>query len=251
MTRTRTGRLFGAVECVFGARRPMGGDRRGGVGGMDAEWCAWGSWDGPERGRVQICHKGAPRRNRWREEARNINDSLPALRVDRGLCGRFGQTSPRAPRGAHGPGGGRGGRPDRPGGPTGAPLSNVQHSRKRPEKGRGCAAPEPGRLFRGGFEDVGREDRGGGLLGSPPGASVGSGAAGSAGRVPGAARAASGAVPAPRPRFASITHLAWWDDVSHVVTRPGRRDAHSAPGNDGRTTVVQRNASGPHRRAPP
>ena len=109
----------------------------------------------------------------------------------------------------------------------------------------------PGRLFRGGFEDVGREDRGGGLLGSPPGASVGSGAAGSAGRVPGAARAASGAVPAPRPRFASITHLAWWDGVSHVVTRPGRRDAHSAPGNDGRTTVVQRNASGPNRRAPP
>ena len=207
MTRTRTGRLFGAVECVFGARRPMGGDRRGGVGGMDAEWCAWGSWDGPERGRVQICHKGAPRRNRRREEARNINDSLPALRVDRGLCGRFGQTSPRAPRGAHGPGGGRGGRPDRPGGPTGAPLSNVQHSRKRPEKGRGCAAPEPGRLFRGGFEDVGREDRGGGLLGSPPSASVGSGAAGSAGAVvgggPGGVGGGSGAPPPLRPDSAS------------------------------------------------
>jgi len=33
--------------------------------------------------------------------------------------------------------------------------------------------------------------------------------------------------------------------------RPGRRDAHSALENDGWTTVVQRNASGPHRRAPP
>ena len=70
-------------------------------------------------------------------------------------------------------------------------------------------------------------------------------------RSSGAVRAASGAVPAPRPRFAPIAHLAWRDGVSHVVTRPGRRDAHSAPGNDGRTTVVQRNASGPHRRAPP
>ena len=49
-----------------------------------------------------------------------------------------------------------------------------------------------------------------------------SGAAGSAGRVPGAARAAAGEVPAPRPRFASIAHLAWWDGVSHVVTRPAR-----------------------------
>ena len=42
----------------------------------------------------------------------------------------------------------------------------------------------------------------------------------------GAARAAAGAVPAPRPRFASIAHLAWWDGVSHVVTRPGSRARH-------------------------
>ena len=53
-------------------------------------WDAWGSWDGPERGRVRICCKGAPRRDRPREEARNINVSLPALRLDRGLCNRFG-----------------------------------------------------------------------------------------------------------------------------------------------------------------
>ena len=50
----------------------------------------------------------------------------------------------------------------------------------------------------------------------------GAGAAGSASRAPGAARAAAGEVPAPRPRFASIVHLAWWDGVSHVVTRPTR-----------------------------
>ena len=49
-----------------------------------------------------------------------------------------------------------------------------------------------------------------------------SGASGSAGRASGAVRAAAGAVPAPRPRFASIAHLAWWDGVSHVVTRPVR-----------------------------
>ena len=39
----------------------------------DAGWCWWGSWGGPRRGRVQICHKGVSRRDRPREEARNIN----------------------------------------------------------------------------------------------------------------------------------------------------------------------------------
>ena len=42
----------------------------------------------------------------------------------------------------------------------------------------------------------------------------------------GAVRTAAGAVPAPRPRFTSITHLAWWDGVSHVVTHPGSRARH-------------------------
>ena len=46
-------------------------------------------------------------------------------------------------------------------------------------------------------------------------------------RSSGAVRAASGAVPAPRPRFAPIAHLAWRDGVSHVVTRPGSRARHS------------------------
>ena len=69
---------------------------------------------------------------------------------------------------------------------------------------------------------------------SPPGAAVGSGAAGSAGRASGAVRAASGVVPAPHPRFASITHLAWWNGVSHVVTHPGPR----APGVADRKSVV-------------
>ena len=39
---------------------------------------------GPGRGRVQICHKGVSRRDRPRAEARNINDSLSALRRDGG-----------------------------------------------------------------------------------------------------------------------------------------------------------------------
>ena len=56
---------------------------------------------GPGRGRVRICHKGVSRRDRPRAEARNINDSLSALRRDGGLCNRFGQTAPpRAPGGA-------------------------------------------------------------------------------------------------------------------------------------------------------
>ena len=65
-----------------------------------SEWCWWDSWDDPGRGRVQICHKGAPRRDRPRMKPRNINDSLPVFRLDSGLCGRFGQLAPsRAPWG--------------------------------------------------------------------------------------------------------------------------------------------------------
>ena len=60
-------------------------------GWTGAAWCWWGSWDDPGRERVQICHKGAPRRYRPRRKARNINDSSRTLRLDPGLCGRFGQ----------------------------------------------------------------------------------------------------------------------------------------------------------------
>ena len=75
---------------------------------------------GPRRGRVRICCKGAPRRDRPRRKARNINDSLRASRRDPGLCNRFGQTAPRGPRERRrGPGGDHGGR--RPGLRTGAP----------------------------------------------------------------------------------------------------------------------------------
>ena len=92
-------------------------------GRAGAGWCGWGSWGGPGRGRVQICHKGAPGRDRSGEEARNINDSPPVLRCDPGLCNRFGQTTPpRAREGRRGPDGDRGGRPDRPGGPAGASV---------------------------------------------------------------------------------------------------------------------------------
>ena len=53
------------------------------------------------RGHVRICCKGTPSRDRRREEARDINDSLRAPRRDRGLCNRFGQPAPpRSPRGA-------------------------------------------------------------------------------------------------------------------------------------------------------
>ena len=83
---------------------------RGGAGGANVKsilfvdlstrprWGGWGSWDGLRRGLVQICHKGAPRRSRPREEARNINDSLRAPRLDPGLCGRFGQPGSPRPR---------------------------------------------------------------------------------------------------------------------------------------------------------
>ena len=60
-------------------------------------------WDGvesgPNRVPVRICCKGAPGRDRPRRKARNINDSLSALRLDRGLCNRFGQPAPPRPLG--------------------------------------------------------------------------------------------------------------------------------------------------------
>ena len=46
---------------------------------------------------VQICCKGAPGRDRRREEARNTNDSPRALRRDPGLCNRFGQLDTAGP----------------------------------------------------------------------------------------------------------------------------------------------------------
>ena len=49
-----------------------------------------------------------------------------------------------------------------------------------------------------------------------------------------------------RPRSAPTARPAWWDGVSHVVTRPARLDHLRAVGPPGsRNTVVQRNASGP------
>ena len=84
-----------------GQSPPLAGACRG---GMLARWCGWGSWDDSGRAFVQICCKGAPGRDRPREEARNINDSPPAPRRDRGLCNRFGQTMPprASRRGAEG-----------------------------------------------------------------------------------------------------------------------------------------------------
>ena len=90
-------------------------------------------------------------------------------------------------------------------------------------RGRPSASPGVMRgVVEGGGAGAGRD----GPPGSPPGASGALGAAGSASRAPGAARAAAGEVPAPRPRFAPIAHLAWWDGVSHAVTHPGSRDRH-------------------------
>ena len=76
------------------SRRRAGGDRRSGAERTGAGWYVWGSWGGPGRGRVQICHKDAPDRDRPRTKARNINDSLSAFRRDQSLCSRFGQPAP-------------------------------------------------------------------------------------------------------------------------------------------------------------
>ena len=112
-------------------------------------WGGWGSCGESGRGCVQICRKGAPRRDRRRTEARNINASSRALRLDTGLCGRFGQTAPpRAPGGASWAGA--------PAGPTGssrrAPVPRVSRVPRVP---RGCRPlraimpiPTPGHRLR-------------------------------------------------------------------------------------------------------
>ena len=71
-----------------------GPDRLSDGNGRARRWCAWSSWGGPGRGRVQICCKGAPGREKRRMKARNINGSSREPRLDPGLCNRFGQTAP-------------------------------------------------------------------------------------------------------------------------------------------------------------
>ena len=71
-----------------------GPDRLSGGNGRARRRRAWGSWGGPGRGRVQICCKGVPGREKWRMKARNINGSSREPRLDPGLCNRFGQTAP-------------------------------------------------------------------------------------------------------------------------------------------------------------
>ena len=107
-----------------------------------ARWDMWDSWDGLGRGRVQICCKGAPGRDRPREEARNINDSPPALRLDPGLCNRFGQTAPPRPPGRDGleSDGDRHGRPTRehvtqPARSSGNPRARTSSRRARGSSG--------------------------------------------------------------------------------------------------------------------
>ena len=80
-----------AVEGEGAQQRKKGVADAGEPVGERSGWCGWGSWGSPGRGRVRICCKGAPGRDRRREEARNINDSPPAPRLDPGLCNRFGQ----------------------------------------------------------------------------------------------------------------------------------------------------------------
>ena len=100
------------------------------------------------------------------------------------------------------------------------------------KKGSTASGKTPARLIPKGYSGVVLKTWrvkvvGDGLLGSPPGASGGWARWGRPVQSSGAARAASGAVPAPRPRFVSVVRLAWWDGVSHVVTRPGSRARHS------------------------
>ena len=74
----------------------------------------------------------------------------------------------------------------------------------------------------------------------------GAGAAGSAGRSSGADRVERGRFRRPRSRSAPTARPAWWDGVSHVVTRPARLDHLRAVGPLAfRWTTVFREPGGP------
>ena len=153
-----------------------------------SDWCGWGSWDSPGRGRVQICCKGAPGRDRPREEARNINDSLPALRRDPGLCNRFGQLDVADPCAD-------GSLSDHPGLRAGPP---------RPWASRCAFCTRAGTSNRTSREQNAHLDE---HRTDPP---------------PPPRTASAHAAPAHGPRLP--VRKAQWDGVSHVVTRPVRLD---------------------------
>ena len=100
-------------------------------------------------GHVRICCKGAPGRDRQGEEARNINDSSRALRLDRGLCNRFGQPAL--------PWAGRGGVPRSGRRPRRVPLTP-----KRALRTRKCSSNRRSRVRNAPFDEegVGRARRG-------------------------------------------------------------------------------------------
>ena len=184
-----------AVEGQGAQQREKGVADAGEPVGEQSDWCGWGSWDSPGRGRVQICCKGAPGRDRPRIKARNINDSLPALRRDPGLCNRFGQLDVADPCAD----GGLGDHPGLRAGPP-RPLGrrNVHFAPERAP----LTAPLESRMHISRAKCTSR-------------------------------RAQDRSAPPPRtaPARATPTHgprlpvrKAQWDGVSHVVTRPVHLD---------------------------
>ena len=136
------------ILWITGPASPVTGRRRLRSGlatvGRRPPWGGWGSWDGPGRELVQICHKGAPSRDRPRTEARNINVSPPASQPDPGLCGRFGQLGAVAGpgRGRHGPTGDHDGHSGERTGPTGrvAGLPGRRPAPRRALRTRKCSS---------------------------------------------------------------------------------------------------------------
>ena len=73
-------------------------------------WSARGSWDGLRRERAQICHKGAPARDRRRTEVRNINDSASSEPFSPGFVSGIAPEGDDDEGGGHDRGDGRGAR---------------------------------------------------------------------------------------------------------------------------------------------
>ena len=127
---TRTGGFRGGVGAVKG----MGGHVMVLVGLLGLVWA----------GRVQICHKGAPSRDRPRRKARNINDFLRAFRLDGGPLWQIwtirAAASPR--KGRHGPVDDHDGHPGERTGPTGrdAGLPGCRPTLKRALRTRKCSS---------------------------------------------------------------------------------------------------------------
>ena len=239
----------GGRRCTRGRRhtRPVRPVRLGaGTGGPVAER----SGDS-KRWPARIFHPPprAPPIPKWR------NDAIPRTRRSRRAPESHAPATFFRPADAPGRNGGAAGGLHRARAVIGTGPATTAGVASRSPRGNHRTAPGPARVSRS-APMLSRPHRPGGVAGAswPASASRRSaapargelGATGSAGRSSGADRVERGRFRRPRSRSAPTARPAWWDGVSHVVTRPARLDHLRSVGPPYFVNqVVQPHASGP------